>query len=69
MSLNLQAIWASTSMWMFSLLSQNIPTPAIIGLSKPFFELPSADFFQNQLVRKIISRIRFVGPDLGQSCL
>ena len=45
------------------------PTPAIIGLSKPFFDLSSADFFQNQLVQKIISIIRFVGPDLGQSCL
>ena len=51
------------------MLSQNIPTPAIIGLSKPFFDLSSADCFQNQLVRKIISIIRFVGPDLGQSCL
>ena len=30
---------------MFSLLSQNIPTPAINGLSKPFFALSSADFF------------------------
>ena len=32
-------------MLIFSLLSQNIPTPAIIGLSKPFFDLSSADFF------------------------
>ena len=32
-------------MLMFSLLSQNIPTPSIIGLSKPFFDLSSADFF------------------------
>ena len=32
-------------MLLFSLLSQNIPTPAIIGLSKPFYNLSSADFF------------------------
>ena len=45
MALNLQV---------FSLLSQNIPTPAIIGLSKPFFDLSPADFFfQNQLVEKL----------------
>ena len=50
-------------------LSQNIPHPAIIGLTKPFFDLSSADYFRNQLVHKIISIIRFVGPDLGQSCL
>ena len=34
------------------------------------FDLSSADFFfHNQLFRKNISRICFVGPDLGESCL
>ena len=31
--------------------------------------LLSAVFFQNELIRKFLSGIRFVGPDLGPSCL